>query len=101
MVKIKKAEELSVRYKHGLSNIQIGVDDTDHLCFLCSKCKKTLEVIEVKTINGIYNGKYKENCTWIYLVCNDCELLGKRKFYWKSEDGKFCWQRTDTGRGEK
>lgn len=96
-MKIKDCEKLTGTYKHNCHNVQIGIDDTDHVVFLCDKCKSPLEVIEVfsKNIPVTMDCKTKENCTWIYVVCHNCKTLGKRKFYWK-EDGKFCWNRTQT-----
>ena len=94
-MKIKKAEIVSEGYSHSMFNIQIGIDDTDHICFFCPKCKNPLEVIEVLSKRIVIDfEENKDNCTWIYLVCHNCKLLGKRKFYWKIEDGRFCWQKT-------
>lgn len=83
-------------YRNYVHNIQIGIDDTDHIVFICNKCMNPLEVIEVfsKNIAITTDGKIKDNCTWIELVCNKCKSSGQRKFYWESEDGEFCWQRT-------
>lgn len=82
------------KYKGFDDNVQIGIDDTDHMVFICNVCKKPMEVIEVFTKKDCYDGKIKENCTWIKIKCNDCKMLSQKKFYWKSEDGKFCWKRT-------
>lgn len=93
-MKTKNCDKLTEKYRHDLSNIQLGVDDTDHICFFCPKCKQPLEIIAVETMNNFYDGKTRENCTWIYMVCHNCKILGQRKFYWKSEDGRYCWQKT-------
>jgi len=82
-----------INYKQ-IHNIQIGIDVTDHIVFICPKCKNALEVTDIRTINNIYDGKTEENCTYIHVCCNNCKIKGKRKFYWISEDGEFCTQRT-------
>lgn len=96
MTKIKNKEIISSEYRHACENIQIGIDQTDHIVFICEKCSKPLEVIKVSSKNIVISMdcKEKDNCTWIYLVCHDCKTLGHRKFYWKSEDGRFCLNRT-------
>lgn len=93
-MKTKDCERLTEEYEHQCNNIQIGIDDTDHLVFICNKCKKPLEVIEIKNSSGDYSHNGKENRTQIFLVCHNCKTLGKRKFYWKYEEGKYCYQRT-------
>ena len=85
---IKKSTK---EYAWGLSNIQIGIDDTDHICFFCPECNFPLKVSEVKTDK---NKITKEKCTWIILACHNCKRIGQRKFYWTTETGKFCIQRT-------
>lgn len=91
--KIKNVEELSIKYGT-CDNIQLGIDDTDHIVFICNDCKKPLEVVEVISR---YSPIHKDNCTWIYAVCNNCKTFGKRKFYWKTEDGIYCHNRTKGG----
>ena len=86
-----------IEYKH-MSNIQIGVDSTDHIVFLCPNCKKALKVVNVKSIrNMVINPKddERDSCTYIRLACHKCKMVGQRKFYWESEDGKFCCQKTN------
>lgn len=99
-MKIKNCERLTEKYKHNCHNIQLGIDETDHLVFLCKTCKNPLEIIEVfsKNISITTDGKTKDNCTWIYGVCHNCKSLGKRKFYWKCEDGRYCSNRTKEGK---
>jgi len=83
-------------YKQGLSDIQIGIDDTDHITFFCPKCSKAMKVLEVFSKKIVIDlEKNKDNCTWILLVCKECKRIGQRKFYWESEDGRFCrWNST-------
>lgn len=77
------------------SGIVIGVDDTDHIAFFCPYCKSTLKIIRVTTKNVIIDFEHnKDNCTWINLKCPNCKRVGHRKFYWKVEDGRFCWMTT-------
>lgn len=96
MSKSKDCEKKTEEYKHNCDNIQIGIDCTDHICFFCDKCEQPLKVIEVKNRNVAItmNGKKRDNCTWVYLVCDFCKSLGQRKFYWTSESGKFCFKKT-------
>lgn len=98
-MKTKNCEKLTGEYKHNCDDVQIGIDGTDHIVFICKDCKNPLEVIEVfsKNIAITTDGKNKDNCTWIYVVCHNCKTLGKRKFYWKSEDGRYCFDRTKDG----
>ena len=83
------------RYMRHMDNIQIGIDSTDHVVFICDECKRPCEVRHVYSETGLYNGANnpKEVCTWIILECNSCRRIGQRKFYW-NEDGKFCIHRT-------
>ena len=94
-MKIKNYETLR-EYKHKNYAVQIGVDDTDHMVFICESCKNPLEVISVesKKVSISMNGKERDNCTWIEVVCHKCKSFEIRKFYWKSEDGRYCWHRT-------
>ncbi len=96
MVKTKDFEKIVDEYDQDCNNVQLGIDSTDHIVFICNECKNTLEVKEVLTKNIVINpdDKTKDNCTWIYIVCHNCKNLGVRKFYWKSEDGRFCIGRT-------
>lgn len=95
----KNSEELTLKYKHNCDDVQIGIDDTDHIVFICKECKNPLEVIEVssKNIAITMDGKTKDNCTWIDVVCHNCKTLGVRKFYWKTESGRYCYNRTKDG----
>lgn len=95
-MKINKYEKLEEKYHYTCDDVQIGIDETDHIVFICKECKNPLEIIKVfsKNVAITTNGKTKDNCTWIYVVCHNCKTLGKRKFYWKSEDGKYCFNRT-------
>lgn len=94
-MKTKDCEDVTIKYKHMRQNY-LGVDSTDHIAFFCKRCRKTMRVIEIVTRKAVYSSDFgKDNCTWIYLVCDKCEVLQQRKFYWKSEDGRFCLNITD------
>ena len=77
--------------------IPLGVDDTDHIVFNCPECNSPLEVTKVTTIKvGIsMDCKEEDKCTWIRLACLKCKIIGQRKFYWTSEDGRFCRHTTN------
>jgi len=77
------------KMKKHVSNIQVGIDDTDHIVFYCPKCKETMTIQSVNTEKDP-----SDNCTMVYLECKKCNIEGKRKFYWKTDDGKFCHQKT-------
>jgi len=102
-MKTKNSEIKSAKYKHGLYDIQLGVDGTDHVAFFCPDCNRVMKVIEVisRNIAVTTDGKTKDNCTWIYLVCDNCKRLGQRKFYWSEETGEYCWQKTNKKKGEE
>lgn len=93
-MKSKNCEKLTEEYSHNCENFQIGIDTTDHIVFICNKCKNPLEVIEVISRIFPVSEDKKDICTWVYAVCHTCKTLGKRKFYWKTEDGRFCIFRT-------
>ncbi|MBW3002594.1 hypothetical protein KY338_05540 [Candidatus Woesearchaeota archaeon] len=94
MSKAKNYEKLNLTYKHSCSNVQLGIDITNHIVFICNKCHKPLEVIEVLTERVYISKLDKDACTFITLACHNCKTLGHRKFYWKTEDGRFCLRRT-------
>ena len=98
-MKVKDCEKFFEEYDNNCNDIQIGIDNTDHIVFICKKCKNPLEIIEVssKNIDILKLHQKKDNCTWIWTVCHNCKTFGKRKFYWKSEDGRFCFNRTKEG----
>jgi len=76
--------------KH-LDDIKIGVDFTDHIAFICPDCGSVLKVEKVFTIKvNVTEDGLRDRCTYIKLSCNNCGGFGQRKFYWKTEDGKFC-----------
>lgn len=94
-MKNKDCEKLSIEYGQGLYNIQVGLDSTDHICFYCPICKMPMEIVEVFSKKVIIDfEKNRDYCTWVYLVCHTCKRFGQRKFYWNTEDGKFCFQKT-------
>ena len=77
-------------------DIQLGVDNTDHLAFFCPHCKAVMKVTKVQTERAIVNtraGKH-DKCTWIHCACPKHGNVGWRKFYWTVEDGQYCDART-------
>ena len=78
-------------------NVQIGIDDTDHISFFCNECNKVMKVFDCYNRNyfkKIESKSEKDKVTYIKLFCLNCKKVGYRKFYWTLEDGKFCWQKT-------
>ena len=78
-------------------DIQLGVDDTDHVAFFCPQCKSVMKVTKVQTQRVLVNtntGKH-DKCTWIHCSCPTHGNVGWRKFYWTVEDGQYCDDRTD------
>ena len=82
-------------------DIPIGVDQTDHVAFFCPDCDGAMLVTKVLTEDVVVDsvlGTY-DKCTWIQLHCPACKTdKGHRKFYWKTEDGVYCTERTDSYR---
>jgi hypothetical protein len=70
-------------------NIQISVDNTDHIEFFCPECRASLDVTEVKTrivLVSVHGGiKIFDTCTYIECSCPKHGRVGFRKFYWKHE----------------
>ena len=78
-------------------DIQLGVDDTDHVAFFCPQCEAVMKVTKVQTEKVLVNtasGKH-DKCTWIHCACPTHGNVGWRKFYWTVEDGEYCKHRTD------
>jgi len=69
-----------------LTDIKVKTDSTDHIAFFCPECDKMLKVIKVKTFGGFgKRTKRSEQCTFIDLRCEKCNLDGQRKFYWADD----------------
>lgn len=84
-------------YSNVISNVPVGVDETDHMGFFCPKCDVTMIVTGVETQHLVMKEKdlsSRDNCTWVRLRCPKCAEQGKRKFYWWA-DGTFLTERTD------
>lgn len=76
------------------TGVIIGVDDTDHVAFICPQCSQVMKVTSVQT-SGVLRGVPTQNaCTHIYLKC-PCGHDHWRKFYWISMTAKYCTHRTD------
>jgi len=58
-------------------DIEVGVDDTNHMIFFCPKCSN-----ELMRVKSIYTAKEPDKCTTIRLICPVCKTTGMRKFYW-------------------
>ena len=52
-------------------------DDTDHFYFLCKKCNVVADATEVMIMDASEDAP----CLWIYLECEGCSSVGKRKIY--------------------
>ena len=79
-----------------MPDIQIGVDNTDHIAFFCRTCGEAMKVTMVKTVRMLVNsntGKM-DKCTWIQCTCRVHGGQGHRKFYWTTEDGFYCDDKT-------
>ncbi len=77
-------------------NIQIGIDDTDHIAFFCGQCKSVMKVTKTETHKVCVNtttGKH-DKCTWIHCQCPTHGNVGWRKFYWTVENGGYCRHKT-------
>jgi hypothetical protein len=80
-----------------MSGVPIGVDETDHIAFFCPQCDRVLTVTSVVTKRVLVNANTgnKDKCTWVRLHCSSCRVGDQRKFYWTTERGEYCDERTD------
>ena len=89
-----------------MTDIIIGIDDTDHIAFFCPACQHQervvapMKAVKVQTQTVVVDARIPhkpkhDKCTWIHLKCGTCGLTGFRKFYWTCEDGEYCTDRTD------
>lgn len=81
-----------------IHNVPVGVDTTDHIAFFCPICNNVMVIKDINTVEMIPHPQTKalDKCTWIYFYCPQCqENKGHRKFYWTTENGENCTQRTD------
>ena len=76
------------------TGIILGVDDTDHVAFICPDCGKTMKVTSVQTFGVLRGVPTKNACTHVYVKCV-CGHDHWRKFYWIAETGEHCTHRTD------
>ena len=74
--------------------VAIGVDDSDHMAFLCPQCRAVMKVTSVQTTGVLRNIPTQPAVTHVYLQCK-CGQADWRKFYWLAETGKYCTHRTD------
>jgi hypothetical protein len=83
-------------YQHS-SDVQIGVDCTDHVAFFCPNCDSLMNVVGVRTKSVLVNALTSANdkCTWVYLRCRKCRTSAQRKFYWTVTDLTGIDHRTD------
>ena len=77
-------------------NIEVGIDDTDHIGFFCD-CGYQADVTRVRTEKVIVKtGPPREmgQCTWINCRCPKHGDIGWRKFYWAVDTDDYFPFRT-------
>jgi len=62
--------------------IEIGIDLTDHMVFLCGHCGKKAKVVSVETEKLEYGPSDMDTCTYVFCKCETHGDLYCRKFYW-------------------
>lgn len=79
-----------------VSNIPLGVDETDHFAFWCPHCDASGITTAMHATNVVTKKVQRDKCTWIYLQCPVCGSTGQRKTYWTEADEGYCGSRTDS-----
>ena len=86
-------EEKMQLKKDACKGVQIGINNSAHLVFICPKCKYFLNT--TKVYEHRYKGKSTNRETFIYLHCNECNRNFEIKFYWEQLiHGRTCFFRT-------